>query len=228
MAVKGNVEVLKTGKFLIHAMAQLDEERVINIVKWELEQGVAPYAVLENARLGMERVTELYSKGRYFLGDIIVAGEIFQSVVDLVLQMKSIEPVTGLPPIVFGTVEGDIHDIGKNIIIGVLRSKGFNVIDLGVDVSPDIFVDAVKRSGSPILCLSGLITTAYDSMRATTKLLDAEDLKGRVAVIIGGLVNEAIRCYTGADYCFTSCTGVPELCRHLLKGYSTTENIASL
>lgn len=152
--------VLKTQKLLIHAVARLDEDRVVSLAKQCLDQGVHPFTLLEEARSGMERVGEFYNKGSYFLADLIMAAEIFKNVLALVLNTEGMEPKSGFPPIVFGTVEEDIHDIGKNITIGVLKGNGFQVCDLGVNVPPRAFVDAVKETGSVIVGLSGLITNS--------------------------------------------------------------------
>lgn len=218
MVQKNNVEEFKTKKFLTHAIAKLDEDTVFNLVKQGLEQGVNPYALIEEATAGMTMVGDLYNSGQYFLGDLIVAADIFQDMLSLVLKDRSIVPVSDLPPIIFGTVEEDIHDIGKNIAIGVLKGSGLQVVDLGVDVPAVKFVEAVRENGSSLVCLSGLITIAYGSMKKTIDLLAQEGLRPEVSVVIGGLVNEAVRRYTGADYWMTNCHTISELCGNLLKG----------
>jgi methanogenic corrinoid protein MtbC1 len=217
MAPKNNVEVLNNRHFLVHAMAKLDEKAVLDLVRKELEQGVDSFTLLKEARTGMLKVSERYSSGTYFLGDLIVASDIFQDVLNMVLASVKTARVDQTPPIIFGTVEEDIHDIGKNITIGFLKSKGFEVYDLGVNVPPQVFVDAVRQTGSSMLCLSGLITTAYDSMKKTIALLDREGLRHRVSVIIGGLVSEEVKNYTGADYWVIDCATGSELCESILR-----------
>lgn len=212
MSRKNNLEVFQAKKFLTHAMTKLDEEIVFNLVKQGLEQGVDSFEIIEEARAGMEKVGMLYDEGKYFLGDLIVGAEIFLEVLNLVFKSTNLEPVSNVPPIVFGTVGGDIHDIGKNITIAILKSKGYQVCDLGVDVSEGVFIEAIKKTGSQMLCLSGLITPAYDSMKKTVDLLENEGLRSQVSVVIGGLVNDEVKKYTGADYWVTDCTKVSEIC----------------
>lgn len=214
---KNNIEAFDTKKFLTHAMAKLDEETIFCLVKQGLEKGIDSFTLLEEARAGMQKVGELYHSGKYFLADLIVASEIFQDMLQLILHSETTPAGSDLPPVVFGTVEEDIHDIGKNITIAVLRSKGIKVIDLGVNVPAQQFTDAVRQSGSPIVCLSGLITAAYDSMRKTVNLLDNEGLRPDVTVIIGGLVNEAVKRYTGADHFVTDCAVGSDFCASILK-----------
>ncbi|WP_425058062.1 Methionine synthase [Sporomusa carbonis] len=213
--------MLKLQKMLVGAMARLDEAMVINLVKQGLKMGINPYVLLEEIRTGTKKVGELYNKGEYFLSDLIVASEIFKDVVAIVMQDGVAKVSYPFPPIIFGTVEEDIHDIGKSITIGILSYSGFEVCDLGVDVPATAFVDAVKQFDSRIICLTGLITQSYDSMKKTVQLLEEAGLRQQTIVIIGGLVNETVRKYTGADYWSTDCAQVVELCRHIL--FSTNE-----
>ncbi len=208
--------MLKTQKMLVGAMARLDEEMVVSLVKQGLLLGVNPHALLEEVRSGMARVGELYSKGHYFLADLIMASEIFQAILTLIMQQHIVEPKFAFPPIIVGTVAEDIHDIGKNITIGVLRYNGFAVHDLGVDVAGSVFVKTVKQTDSRMLCLIGMLTTSYDSMKKTIQLLDSAGLRPKTSVMVGGLVNEAVRRYTGADYWSNDCANVSELCKRIL------------
>lgn len=208
--------MLKIQKMLVSAMARLDEDTVMNLVKQGLDRGINPYVLLEEIRLGTDRVGELYSKGEYFLSDLIMASEIFKEVLALVNQDREVTPIASYPTVVFGTVADDIHDIGKNITTGIMRYVGFDICDLGVDVPADRFVEAVKMHNSQVVCLTGLITEAFDSMKYTVQVLEKAGLRPQTTVIIGGLVNESVRKYTGADYWATDCTKVTELCRKLL------------
>lgn len=208
--------MLKIQKMLVGAMARLDEPMVINLVKQGLKMGINPYVLLEEIRSGTDRVGELYSKGEYFLSDLIMASEIFKDVLALVNQDRVVTAQNLYPTVIFGTVEDDIHDIGKNITTGIMRYNGFDICDLGVDVPGQKFVEAVKLHNSRVVCLTGLITDAYDSMRDTVACLEEAGLRSRTTVIIGGLVNESVRKYTGADYWATDCTKVAELCRNIL------------
>jgi methanogenic corrinoid protein MtbC1 len=212
--------MLKIQKMLVSAMAKLDETMVINLVTQGLKMGIHPYVLMEEIRAGTKKVGELYNKGDYFLSDLIMASEIFKDVLLLVMKDQITVPLYSFPPIIFGTVEDDIHDIGKNITIGIMQYSGFEIRDLGVDVPGTVFVDAVKQSQSSIICLTGLVTHAYDSMKKTIRLLEEAGLRKNTIVIIGGLVNESVRQYTGADYWSIDCAEVSELCKTILLSHS--------
>ncbi|HWR37946.1 MAG TPA: cobalamin-dependent protein [Patescibacteria group bacterium] len=209
--------MLKIQKILVGAMAKLDEELVLSMVEQGLKMGVPPAVLLEEVRSGLVRVGEMYAQGAYFLADFIMAAEIFREVLLAVDHGEGVEPLNPFPPIIFGTVENDIHDIGKNITMGILNYNGFAVLDLGVNVPANVFVNAVKSNGSPVVCLTGLITNAYDSMKRTVELLDEAGLRPATTIIIGGLVNEKVRKFTGADYWSTDCGKVSELCREIFR-----------
>jgi methanogenic corrinoid protein MtbC1 len=208
--------MLKTQKMLVGAMSKLDDTMVINLVKQGLQMGISPYVLLEEIRTGIDRVGELYSKGEYFLSDLIMASEIFKEVLALVTKHRGIVAKASYPTVVFGTVENDIHDIGKNITTGIMRYNGFGICDLGVNVPGYKFVEAVKQHNSRVVCLTGLITVAYESMKKTIALLDEAGLRSRITVIIGGLVNESVREYTGADFWANDCAKAVEMCRKIL------------
>jgi methanogenic corrinoid protein MtbC1 len=208
--------MLKIQKMLVGAMARLDETMVLNLVKQGLQMGINPYILLEEIRAGTDRVGELYSKGEYFLSDLIMASEIFKDVLALVNQDRVVTALTLYPTVIFGTVEDDIHDIGKNITTGIMRYNGFDICDLGVDVPGQKFVEAVELYNSRVVCLTGLITEAFDSMKGTVQLMEEAGIRSRTTVIIGGLVNESVRKYTGADYWATDCGKVIELCRNIV------------
>jgi methanogenic corrinoid protein MtbC1 len=208
--------MLKLQKMLVGAMARLDDTMVLNLFRQGLRMGISPYVLLEEIRIGTDRVGELYSKGEYFLSDLIMASEIFKDVLALVNQDRDVRTKSFYPTVIFGTVEEDIHDIGKNITTGIMRYNGFDICDLGVNVPAQKFIEAVKLHNSRIVCLTGLITEAFDSMKSTVLLLEEAGLRAQTTVIIGGLVNETVRQYTGADYWATDCTRVAELCRSIL------------
>ncbi|MDT3699915.1 MAG: cobalamin-dependent protein [Thermincola sp.] len=222
MVKKNNVQEFKTRKLLTHAMSKLDEDTFIQLIHQGIEQGVDPFILIEEAAEGMTKVGAMYKAGHYFLADLIVAADIFQDMLRLVLEEKSAAPQSNTAPIIFGTVEEDIHDIGKNIAIGVLKGSGYQVLDLGVDVPAHKFAEAVKKTGSNLVCLSGLITPAYNSMKKTVKLLEKEGLRSGVSVIIGGLVNDAVMKYTGADYWVTNSVVAPDICGNILRSDSKT------
>jgi len=204
-----------TRRMLVTAVETLDEEKVVSLVKMGLNNGISPLDLIEDVHQGMKRVGMHYEREDYYIADLIMASLIFQRVLTLIPITKE-NGSEQKPQVIIGTVKHDIHDIGKNIIIGLLRSRGIGVIDLGVDVPPDVFVDAVQETGAKILGLSGLLTSSYEVMREITDTLNKRNLRSRVQVVIGGLVNEDVKEYVGADYWVDDCAYGVEVCRHIL------------
>lgn len=201
---------------LIAAMTCLDEDKVMCLVRLCLENGVPPLEIIEEIREGMSRVGQLYEQGKYFLSDLMMSAEIFKEVAELLKIRGSIyEPIMA-PPIIIGTVKNDIHDIGKNIMVQLLQCKGFKVIDLGVDVPPGVFVRTVAENSSKVLCLSGLLTSSYESMRLTIQELEKNYLRDGIKIIIGGLVNEQVRQFVRADYWIKDSSAGLHLCHNIL------------
>lgn len=204
-----------TRRMLVTAVETLDEEKVVRLVTMGLNKGISPLDLIEDVHLGIKRVGALYEREEYYIADLIMASLIFQRVLKLIPITKE-STSQQKPQVIVGTVKHDIHDIGKNIITGLLRSRGIGVIDLGVDVPPYAFVDAVQETGAKILGLSGLLTSSYEVMRETTDALNESNLRSNVQIMIGGLVNEDVREYVGADYWVDDCAYGLELCGHIL------------
>lgn len=204
-------------KLIVSAVASIQEEKAISLVRNGLARGIDPFVLLEEVRTGVEIVLERYNRGEYFLADVVMAADIYKHAQQVVLGSAGETSSHGRPQVVFGTVEKDIHDIGKNITIVTMRHYGLEVLDAGVNVSPRAFLEKLRQTGAPILCLSGLISDAYDSMKKTVCLVKKRFGKQRPAIIIGGLVNEVVCSYTGADYWAKNCTDGAELCIKLLK-----------
>jgi trimethylamine corrinoid protein len=186
---------------LFDALADLKEEEVMTIVRDRLKAGEDPLAILDDARRGLEIVGERFARADYFIPDLLYSGEILRRVTELVKPELSRRPVAQkLGKVVFGTVAGDIHDIGKDIVAFMLDVNGFEVYDLGVDVSVKTFVDKVRETGAPILGLSGFLTQAFESMKQTVQAIEAAGLRGKVKIMIGGgQVDEQVRGFVGAD-----------------------------
>ncbi|MCS7113683.1 MAG: cobalamin-dependent protein [Nitrososphaerota archaeon] len=183
---------------LIEAFVELDEGRVLSLVE-KLIVEIPPPDILEACRKATVTIGERFEKGEYFLSELVYAGEIFRRIMDIVLP-KLREEVKPIATIVLGTVEGDIHDIGKNIFKAFAEAAGFKVVDLGVDTSPDRFVEAVRRYNPEIVGMSGLLTIAIESMRRVVEALKQAGLRDRVKIIIGGgRVDKYAKRYTGAD-----------------------------
>jgi 5-methyltetrahydrofolate--homocysteine methyltransferase len=182
---------------LTMAMADLEEEKVQGLVKAGLAAGVSPNQLLEECREGMTLIGKRFESGEYFLSDLIMAGEIFKTAAaELTAHGGSGGPTKG--KVVLGTVKGDIHDIGKDIVVTMLRGANYEVTDLGVDVPAAQFVEAARASGATVVGLSGLLTISFDPMKETVAALKAAGLPVKV-MIGGGPVSESVREYVGAD-----------------------------
>jgi 5-methyltetrahydrofolate--homocysteine methyltransferase len=152
----------------------------------------------------MEIIGQQFEAGECFVPELIMAGEILSQISErakpFLEEEEDQERARSLGTVVVGTVEGDIHDIGKDLVIFMLDVNGFEVVDLGVDVPPAKFVDAVQENGAQIVGLSGFLTLAYEPMKETVGALAEAGLRDDVKVMIGGgQVDEQIRKYTGAD-----------------------------
>jgi len=201
---------------LVTAVVGIREEKVLFLVRQGLAKGIEPFLLLEDIRLGLKIVGDMYNQGKYFLADLIVAAEIYKEAQKLV-YIEDNKENTDYPQIVFGTVQKDIHDIGKNITISTMQHYGLNVLDLGVNVSPEAFVKGLQETGASILCLSGLISDSYDSMKTTVCLIKNHKTLNKTLVIIGGLVNQSVCNYIGADYWVNDCTTGVEICRRIIE-----------
>jgi methanogenic corrinoid protein MtbC1 len=186
---------------LVNTLADLKEDEALKIVKDRLNAGEKPLKILEDARKCMEIVGKRFADSEYFIPDLVYSGEILKAVTELVKpKMTKAAESKKLGKVVFGTVAGDIHDIGKDIVVFMLDVNGFEVIDLGVDVPVQKFVDKIKESGAPVVGLSGFLTLAFDSMKQTIEAINAAGLRDKVKVMIGGgQMSEEIKKYTGAD-----------------------------
>ena len=186
---------------LVNTLADLKEQEAIKIVTDRLSAGEDPLEILGDARKGMEIVGSRFASSEYFIPDLVYSGEILKSVTDLVKpKLTTTGESKKLGKIVFGTVAGDIHDIGKDIVVFMLDVNGFEVHDLGVDVPVQKFVDKIKETSAPIVGLSGFLTLAFDSMKETVEAMKAAGLRDRVKIMIGGgQITEEVKTYTGAD-----------------------------
>jgi methanogenic corrinoid protein MtbC1 len=188
-------------KDLSKALADLKEDEALQIVQEKLKAGADPMGILEDARRGMEIVGTRFSKSEYFIPDLVYSGEILKKINEMVkpkLAEEAGEKRGG--KVIIGTVAGDIHDIGKDIVVFMLDVNGFDVYDLGVDVPVQKFVDKIKETSAPIVGLSGFLTLAYDSMKQTIEAIKAAGLRDKTKIMIGGgQITEEVRKYTGAD-----------------------------
>lgn len=185
---------------LKNTMGDLDEEQVLEILNAVMADGGSEAAkAMDACSEGMNVVGEYFEKGEYFVGDLIYAGELMQQAVDILSPALMGESKGTSCRMIMCTVEGDLHDIGKNICISMLRASGFDVLDLGIDVHADTIVNAIKENNIKIVALSGVLTLAITAMQNTVQAIKAAGLDD-VKVIIGGApVTEQACQLVGAD-----------------------------
>ncbi|MDA8211788.1 MAG: cobalamin-dependent protein [Clostridia bacterium] len=186
---------------LVDAIANLDEETTLALVKQKIKLGETPLDIIEQCKRGVEIVGQRYSEETYFLSDLIMSEEIIRRIMEILEPYFPESANENGIRVLMGTIEGDIHDIGKNIVINLLKSVGFRVYDLGVDVPPEDFINKAIETGATLLGISVLLTFSINSVKKVIKLIEEAGLRDKVTIVIGGYpVNERIREYTGADY----------------------------
>ena len=188
-------------KQLVNAMADMREQEALSLVEQMLAEGRDPMDILADTREAMDIVGQRFEEGRYFLPELMMAGEMLKQISALVKPELAQEgEVEYKGKVVIGSVAGDIHDIGKNIVTFMLDVNGFEVLDLGVDVSPQAFVESIETFQPQIVGLSGFLTLAFDSMKDTVVAIEAAGLRDQVKIIVGGgQVDDKIAEYAGAD-----------------------------
>ena len=188
-------------KKLVNAIADMKEEEALKLVREMVEGGSDPLAILDAARKAVDIVGQRYEEGTYFLPELILAGEMLTQITDMVKpELAKMPEVKRLGKVLMGTVAGDIHDIGKNIVSFMLDVNGFDVLDLGVDVPAQKFVEAIRDFQPQVVGLSGFLALAYDAMKETVEAIKKADLRDTVKIMVGGgQVSDEVRKYTGAD-----------------------------
>ncbi len=186
---------------LVNLISDLKEQEALDFVEKALNEGTDPKALLEDAKEGMGIVGQRFADEQYFIPQLIFSGEILKAVVKVLEpHLKGEEEKETLGKVIIGTVAGDIHDIGKDLVVFMLEVNGFEVTDLGIDVPVQKFVDAIKDTGSTVVGLSGFLTLAFDAMKETVDAIEAEGLRDKVKIMIGGgQIDAQVMKYTGAD-----------------------------
>jgi methylmalonyl-CoA mutase cobalamin-binding domain/chain len=210
----------KNNQRLVKLVADLEEKEVLDIVHKRIESGEDPMQILEECNEGMQLVGKRYEQGEYYIAGLIMSGEIFREVVEMV-QPLLVKKANGKSSgrILVGTVSGDIHDIGKNMLGMLLTCYGFSVIDLGVDVPPAEFARKAVALQPDIVGLSGLITASFEAMKETVSVLRAEATKNKLSfpiLIGGGMIDDQVCQYVGADYWLRDAMAGVRLCQSLL------------
>ena len=188
-------------KNLVELMADLMEDEALALVKEKIAQGVDPKEILDDARSAMEVVGKRFESCEYFIPDLMMAGEILREIAEEVKPlMKKEHGAAKSGKVIIGTVAGDIHDIGKDIVTFMLDVSGFDVLDLGIDVPAETFVTKIKEFQPQVVGLSGFLTLAFDSMKNTVAAIEKAGLRDTVKIMIGGgQIDDAVKSYVGAD-----------------------------
>ena len=189
-------------KELTDAMAGMKEQEAISIAKDLIDKGEDPLKIFASCRAAMEIVGSRFEKGEYFLPELMMSGEILRQISELLKPLMKEGAETGgeAGRVIIATVQGDIHDIGKDIVVLMLDVNGFDVLDLGIDVAPEKIIEAIKDFKPQVVGLSGFLTVAFDSMKKTVEQIKAAGLRDDVKIMIGGgQIDEEIKNYAGAD-----------------------------
>ena len=176
-------------------------EEALALTKELLAAGTPPMQILDDCRAAMEIVGKQFEEGQYFIPELILAGEMLKSIsAEVKPYFEGDEGVKKDAKVIVGTVKGDIHDIGKDIVVFMLDVNGFEVYDLGIDVPPQTFVDKIAETKAPVVALSGFLTLSFESMKETVAAIQAAGLREGVKIMVGGgAVDDHVRQYAGAD-----------------------------
>lgn len=206
---------------IIAAVSNLDDELTVMLVKEALVQGIPVKRILKCLNQGMARIGQLYEAGDCYIADLIMAGFIYRQVLELDemqfdLGRAEESEITGT--ILICTVEGDIHDIGKDIFISLAKTEGYQVIDLGIDVHSQIVFDQVLHIKPDILAMSGIITNSIKYMKEVVDILKTNYLRHEIKILLGGLsMSDEMCSYIGADFATKTAEAGIEKCNEWMK-----------
>ncbi|MEX2703496.1 MAG: B12-binding domain-containing protein [Candidatus Baldrarchaeota archaeon] len=205
---------------LKNMMINIEIDKVEEEVKRALDSGIAPLDIIEKALApAMTVIGDKFEKGEYFLAELVAAGETFKEILQILkpLLVKSGQTTKTLGKVVIGTVRGDLHDIGKNIVATMLESAGFEIYDLGVDVAPEDFVKKAEEINADIIAMSALLTTTMIEMKNVIEELKKSGIRDKVKVIIGGApITEEYAKEIGADGYAEDAVKAVRVCKELL------------
>ena len=201
---------------LVDAIAEMREEEAVKMAREMLDSGYDAVKLLGHCREAMEIVGKRYEAGEYFLPELMLAGEMLRAIGDmakpLIKQDSAAAKTAGT--VLIGTVQGDLHDIGKNIVTFMLEINGYKVVDLGIDVPVENFIESIKQHKPQVVGLSGFLTLAFDAMKVTIEAIKEAGLRNGVKIMIGGgQIDEAVKNYTGADAFGLNAMDAVSLCK---------------
>ncbi|MCP4763446.1 MAG: cobalamin-binding protein [archaeon] len=187
-------------KEITDLLIDLDIDEIGNAVKAELDAGTDPQEVMQALTDGMDEVGKLYEKKEYYLTELVLAGETMKEAFEILAPKLKAKDKSEQETVVVATVKGDNHDIGKNILISMLMSSGYNIVDLGMDTDADTVVKSVKETGAKVLALSSLLTMTVEEISVVDKALAAAGIRDKVKIIVGGApLNMELAKKLGAD-----------------------------
>jgi 5-methyltetrahydrofolate--homocysteine methyltransferase len=211
-------EMTEQEQQLVDWLADMNEDEALALAKrMLLEEKANPMRVLELCRMAMDTVGKRFEEGEYFLPELVLAGEMLENIgaiaKPLIVQAPG-EEAKKLAKVLIGTVHGDLHDIGKNIVSFMLDINGFEVKDIGVDVPVQTFIDEIDAYKPDVIGLSGFLTIAFDSMKETIEAIEGKGMRANRKIMIGGgQIDEAVRNYTGADAFGVNAVDAVTLCK---------------
>ena len=211
-------EMNKQEAQLVEWLADMREDEAHELAnRMLLEEGADPLRVLELCRMAMDIVGKRFEEGEYFLPELVLAGEmldIIGGIAKPLIKQGGGETVATHGKVLIGTVHGDLHDIGKNIVSFMLDINGFEVKDIGIDVPVKKFIEEINAFQPDVVGLSGFLTLAFDSMKETISALEREGMRDKFKIMIGGgQIDETVRAYTGADAFGVNAVEAVNLCR---------------
>ena len=184
-------------------LVELERDQVLSEIKERLSQGEDSMRIFEECKRGMDLVGEKYKNKEYFLAELMLSGDLFREAMELIEPFLGEIKIEGdiKGKVILATIQGDIHDLGKNILATLLKLEGFEVYDLGVDVDPDIIVEKVKELQPDFLGFSALLTITFDPMKTVIDKLKEAGLRDKLKVMVGGgITTSLVKDYTGADF----------------------------
>lgn len=201
---------------LISAVEAIDEKKALAVLRAELEAGKDKRELSNQLNFALQRVAARYEEGEYYIADLIMAGELVANILKILgIDAGSATAVKRLGKVVVGTVFDDIHDVGKNIFISMLRAEGFEVIDLGTDVSTEKFIRVIKQERPDILGISGILTSVVDNIKEVIDAITNEGLREPLKIILGGaLAGGDYSKYVGADAYSSDAIEGLNICKH--------------
>ena len=188
---------------LTQNLIELEQDKVLSEIKERLQKGEEPLSIISECNEGMEIIGEKYKNKEYFLAELLLSGELFKEAMDLITPHLSgkAEEKSSKGQVLLATIQGDIHDLGKNILATLLKLEGFKVHDLGVDVNPDLIVEKVKEINPDFLGFSALLSLTFDPMKNVIDKLKAEGLRDGMKIMVGGGVTTSlVKDYIDADF----------------------------